>query len=91
MVVIETKGGVALGTLLLSSLIARANAVAAEDMEALCQHSVLLSHYMQAVKRAHCYRTTDTIFLLSPVHEAKNACNYHNDGYGPTMVWVRGV
>ena len=43
MVVIEAKGGVALGTLPLPRLIACPNAVIAEDMEALCQHRVLLS------------------------------------------------
>lgn len=42
MVVIEAKRGVALGTLSLSRLIACPNAVIAEDMEALCQHRVLL-------------------------------------------------
>ena len=42
MVVIEPKGGVTLGTLPLSCLVACPNAVVAEDMEALCQHSVLL-------------------------------------------------
>lgn len=43
MVVIKPKGGVALGTLPLSSFIACPNAIVAEDVEALCQHSVLLS------------------------------------------------
>ena len=42
MVVIKPKGGVALGTLPLSSFIACPNAIVAEDVEALCQHSVLL-------------------------------------------------
>ena len=42
MVVIEAKGGVALGTLPLPRLIACPNAVVTEDMEALCKHRVLL-------------------------------------------------
>ena len=42
MIVIKPKGGIALWTLPLACLVAGTNAVVAEDMEALCQHSVFL-------------------------------------------------
>lgn len=44
MVVIGPKGGVALGALALPSLVARLQAVPAEDVEALGKHGVLTLH-----------------------------------------------